>query len=148
MAMSARREYIKALKMYHADNGRYPIVPVNNETVCLGTTSQYPAKNGFAAGQTSRYSSYLSVSVSPDTSVTGNLSKYLSTSPSSDWPSATETHSSAQADYYRGLFYYPGTTAHNGRTAYIWYFLPGQSTCGSDGYGGYDPDTGETQCTV
>ena len=135
------------MKLYHADNGRYPIVPVNGATVCLGTAAQYPAKEGFAAGQCC-YSDYTSTNEGPDATVTGELKKYMSILPSPEWPSATETHVGYGKDYYRGLFYYAGTTANNGRDAYIWYFLPGENTCGEDGYGGYDSETGETQCTV
>lgn len=143
-AASARSVYIRALKMYKTDNGKYPAVPTPLQTVCLGTAADYPASAGFASGQC-RYSDYTSVNMSYDSGVTNALKQYA-TLPSLNWPAATEFYSGSGTDYYRGIFYVPDNAPGTG--AYIWYYLPGSTTCGTDGYGGYNATTGETQCTV
>ena len=131
-AAASRNSYVKLLKLYRADKGRYPIVAVNGQTVCLGSASDYPAKNGFAANQC-QYSDYSSGTTTLDTAISAELKAYGSL-PAVNWPPATEV--------------YAGTLANQGATAYVWYFLPGKSTCSGDGYGAYNPDTGETQCTI
>lgn len=145
-ATSVRSSYARMLKLYKADKGRYPIVAADGQTVCLGSASDYVAKSGFAANQC-RYSDYSTATASLDTAISTELRAYASL-PAVNWPSATETYSGTGVDYYRGIFYYSGTLANQGRTAWLWFYLPGQHTCPTDGYGSYDPSTGATQCTI
>jgi prepilin-type N-terminal cleavage/methylation domain-containing protein len=146
-AIAARSAYVKALKLYRVDNGRYPIV-TGGATVCLGAVSDYPAKDGFASGQC-KYSDYGGGSIGSDATITADLKRYISL-PSLGWPMATETYTGFGKDYYRGIFYYAGTEANQGADAYVWYYLPGSHTCptADGGYGSYDSSTGETQCTI
>lgn len=145
-ATSARNSYTRMLKLYKVDKGRYPIVAADGQTVCLGSASDYVAKAGFAANQC-RYSDYSAATVSFDAAISAELRAYASL-PAVNWPPATETYSGTGIDYYRGIFYYSGTLASQGSAAWLWYYLPGQHVCPSDGYGSYDASTGETQCTI
>jgi len=146
-AGAARSAYIRALKLYKVDKGRYPVVPADGQTVCLGELAHYPAKDGFASGQC-RYSDYGAATATVDAAVTSELKTYITTAPSVNWPPATEYYVGTGTDYYRGIFYYAGTTANQGKDASIWFYIKGSQTCPQDGYGGYNSDTGETQCTV
>ncbi len=145
-AALSRSSMEKILRLYKVQYGGYPLPSVDGATVCLGDVSQYPASGGFASGQC-RYSSYFVVNVSTDTTISNALTAF-GRLPSINWPAATETYSPTQIDYYRGLFYNAGSFANKGATATLWYFLPFQATCPSNGYGAYDSSTGETQCTI
>ena len=58
-ALSIVNAYEKGLKMYKAEKGRYPSYTndnMSNVWVCLGSADQYPARDGFAAGQCETWS--------------------------------------------------------------------------------------------
>ena len=148
-AGAARASVVKLLKIYKQEHGGYP-KPASNDTVCIGEAASYPAANGFVAGQC-QYSDYTATSVSTDAALTATLQTYGKT-PFVNWPPATEDYAfeGSGKDFYRGLFYMAnsgvGTTSP---TAYLWFYIPGQNTCPAGvGYGGYNSDTGETQCTI
>ncbi len=53
-ALSVANAYEKALQLYKIDTGSYPSYANDANAdvwVCLGTPAQYPAKDGFAAGE-------------------------------------------------------------------------------------------------
>ncbi len=145
-AAQARSSVEKLLRLYKVENGRYPIPSVSGATVCIGDASQYLASGVFASGRCV-YSNYTGTTTSHDATISNEL-KALGGLPSINWPVASETHSPTQKDFYRGLFYNAGFFANNGASAFLWYYLPFQATCPSNGYGSYDSSTGETQCTI
>lgn len=140
----ARNNFVKLLQVYKVNTGAYPVYTgAGSTSVCIGDSSNYKAADGFAANQCS-YSTYSGITTSVNASVNSALSAY-GNMPSINWPYATETHSGFGTDYYRGMFYSAYAT---GEKAHVWYFLRGEATCPVEGYGAYDPYTGETQCTV
>ena len=103
--------YKKALEMYRVDHGEYP-----SGQACLGLVSDYPAKDGFAAGQC-MYSSVHGVSWSVNNGINDKLLKYISRNP--ELPS---TQTKIHDFYYRGMLY---GKESGGSYIYLQYYLPG-----------------------
>ncbi len=131
----------KKLKMYKAEKGSYPQTTTPWTIVCLGAPESYVAENGFAATQCS-YSLHNANSMNIDTAVINALSPYGQL-PSMPWPKISETHSSTDINYYRGILYEVNTS---GSTAWLWYYVQGDGQCPSGETDGYNWDVDHTQC--
>jgi prepilin-type N-terminal cleavage/methylation domain-containing protein len=103
--ISATNAWIKAVKLYQADNGSYP--PVNS---CLGTLTTYP-DNGRC---------WTSSSWVVSSSFLSTMQPYISSYPEPDTTNVDST-----ADKRRGAFF----NYSNPSTAYIYMMLSGTSTC-------------------
>jgi len=145
MAAAATHNYVAALRVYRSMNDSYPLT-TSGADACLGDSSQYTAKDGFTAGQCAR-SNYTSYTASVDAGVVNSIKTQLSVMPSTNWPMATEVYSGGNTDYYRGILY-RGYGTGNAAQAHLWYYLPGQSTCGGGASGGYTASTGSTSCSI
>ena len=127
VATSTLGAYVKALKLYKADNGRYPMT--GGITVCLGSTSDYPAKDGFADGQC-QYRTYDAVTLSLHAAASSELKLYMNDSlPSAVWPPASQFYSGTGTAYYRGIMYSAGFLANQGSTASVWFYFRGNQKC-------------------
>ncbi len=76
---SVVKTYMKALEMHYSEFGRYPVVAYSYAAICLGTLEDYPAADGFAAGQCRKNATDLTLFGSADNELNSRISRYGST---------------------------------------------------------------------
>lgn len=120
--------YTKLVDLYTAEHGAYPSSVAWMPTACLGTAADYPAANGFAAGQCAYWSGGQH---SVDADLNSLLSGYASSIPSG----STNVVSNGD-QHYRGVIYQTGCatwdetwTTCKQSYAHIHYFLSGHQAC-------------------
>lgn len=111
-AVAIVKDYETALKVYRARHGNYPdYAGSGGGWVCLGTTSQYPARDGFAAGECEKYGSN---SIRTDDNFMAALNTVMGHPVSGELPTVTysggkargvmfindEVHNDSSIDYY------------------------------------------------
>lgn len=131
--ISAVDTYVKALKIYHIQNGRFPSYGTT-WGACLGGTAQYPATADFPAGACTRYTSSGGV-VSHDyasDSFNDEMKTVLKTLPDVSLREAREVYGSGASTMYRGIYYEhqnnsPGSTYAD--WGYVEYVVSGNVPC-------------------
>lgn len=103
--------YVKAIEMYHAVEGSYPIAIPNS---CLGTIADYPETDQFDAGVCNEYNDAV------NSTLNSELSEYLETIPDGSYPPINGGDGMS-----RGIVY-----AYNGvGKADLFYYLKGEKAC-------------------
>ncbi len=121
--------YMKSLEMYYSEHGVYPIPAYPYARICLGMVEDYPAGDGYAAGQCYKDSGAPTVFGSADNAINAQISKYSSILRSNAplkpatlwWGGGTLTQ--------RGI----GFTYLNEDWYSIVYLIPGNQTCTNRG---------------
>lgn len=124
--------YVKTIGLHKAENGTMPY-PTTEQTFCLGTMADYPAKDGFAAGECVYWGESEDWRRAHDVNTTFNadLLRYTNTLPS------TTTSVIVRGDaHYRGAtyhstnyIYHPETYSVDYIGGHIHYFLQGTKAC-------------------
>lgn len=111
------QHYAKAFELYNVEHQAFP----DADWICLGQDSDYPAENGYAAGNCHKGGTY----DYPGTSagVISALSQYMNGSPSPRYPDAPNEFGGIM----RGLLYDRNSWDTN--TATITYYLTGDEPC-------------------
>lgn len=158
---SAANNTIKGLRLYYAENGRYPFptdVSPSNSSVCIGTNTDLPAQgdlatgqcfNGPAGGFVEGGRAYVSQSFN------AQLGEAIGQSPASSIAYKGPTSWNSNSASVRGLMYQAsGTgTVVDGSAAYLFFFLKGSGQSCDIGVKGFaftvvdaGPVSGATQC--
>lgn len=138
---SVIKAYQTALEMYYVDHGRYPATyNDNNDYLCLGQPSDFPADGDFALGQCSKNSNYSWGAVVVE-DLNQALEPYMPNPPGALLK--TYTWSSHGNTYWtRGV----EAQVHD-QWAYMEYFIDGSQSCPT-GDKNYDEERGVTLCYV
>lgn len=118
-AITIANSYIKLLKMYHVENGRYPIVP---DDTCLGDASDFPASSPYPAGVCLHRKSGDHTSTS--TSLMNSLRVYGSLP-----NSLLQSVSYSSNENWRGIRYHRSSS--NGQATLEWIVKGGSQSCGA-----------------
>lgn len=111
--------YIKALKLYQAENGGFPDYP----NVCIGKLAEYPATSQFPAGACVANASTNAADISVSTALNAALGAYITNPP---------TLNTSTVSTYAG-YNYGGTYVDSGASWYeIQFALPGSQPCPSN----------------
>ena len=129
-AGSVASSYVKLLKMYKSEHGRYPVA----DNICLSGNGTMPAKDGFATNACTTWGDSI------DPAFNAALQQYSKstidgTLPTMDW---------GGGDRSRGIAY---SSRSDGSGASIVYSVKGDVAC-PQGEAWYNEADGHTECTI
>ena len=116
-AVSATNSYIKILETYRAKHRTYPAT-TDGESICLGSTADYPADDGMDAGACTNYG------LNVDENFNNTLRPYVNRVPNGALPTIDLPFWGATLNI-RGMLYY----SYDGTTAAISYAVDGNEAC-------------------